>query len=95
MAIGLYAGFVVMAGLAFSFMRQDVSATPPTRHLHALFGPALSLFTHMGYFLFALQSALLLPWLLLGAVRVQARKLSLMAFVVCWLMTGWYMHDLF
>lgn len=61
----------------------------------ALFGPALSLFAHMGYVLFALQSALLRPWLLLGAVRAQARRFSVMAFAVCWLDTGWYMHDPF
>jgi hypothetical protein len=94
-AIGLYAGLVVIAGVAFSFVRQGVLEGSPTRYLYALFGPALSLFTHMSYFLFALQSALLLPWLLLGAVRVQAQKWTTIAFIICWLGIGWYMHDLF
>lgn len=95
MAVGVYAGLVVMAGLTFSFARQGMPEGSTTRHFHALFGPALSLLTHMGYVLFALQSALLRPWLLLGAVRAQARRFSVMAFAVCWLDTGWYMHDLF
>lgn len=95
MAIGLYVGLVVVAGVAFSFVRQGVAEGSPTRYLYALFGPALSLFTHMSYLLFTLQSALLLPWLLLGAVRVQAWKWSAIAFITSWLGIGWYMHDLF
>ncbi|KQU77217.1 hypothetical protein ASE08_20925 [Rhizobacter sp. Root16D2] len=94
-SIGLYSVLVAFAGFAFFFVRQGVPAGSPTQYFYALFGPALSLFTHMSYFLFALQSILLLPWLLLGAVRIQARKFSLMAFIVCWLGTGWYTHDLF
>lgn len=95
LAIGLYVGLVVAASVAFSFARQGVAEGSSARYLYALFGPALSLFTHMGYFLFAMQSLLLLPWLLLGTVRVDARKLSIAAFVVCWLGVGYYMHDLF
>lgn len=95
MAICLYVGLVVVAGTVFSFVRQGVAADSPSRYLYALFGPALSLFTHMGYFLFALQSAMLLPWLLLGATRAQAKKWSTVVFIVSWLGIGWYMHDLF
>lgn len=95
LAIGLYVGLVVAAGVAFSFVRQDIAEGSSARYIYALFGPALSLFTHMGYFLFALQSLLLLPWLLLGVIRVDARKLAISAFVVCWLGIGYYMHDLF
>lgn len=95
MAIGLYVGLVVVAGVAFSFMRQGVAEGSPMRYLYTLFGPALSLFTHMSYFLFALQSALLLPWLLLGVMRIKACKWSAIAFTISWLGIGWYMHDLF
>lgn len=95
LAIGLYAGLVAASGVAFTLLRQGVVEDSPTRYLYALFGPALSLFTHMGYFLFALQSALLLPWLLLAVTRPGVRHLCSMAFVICWLGIGWYMHDLF
>lgn len=89
-AIGLYAGLVLVAGVAFYRLRQGMPA-----NLYALRGPALSLFTHMSYYLFVLQTALLLPWLLLGAVRAQVRTLSAVAFVLSWLGVGWYMQDLF
>jgi hypothetical protein len=93
--IGLYVGLVVVASFAFYHLRQGVPEGSPVRYIYAFCGPALSLFTHMSYFLFALQSALLLPWLLLGAVRAQARVFSAIGFIFSWLGIGWYMHDLF
>lgn len=94
-AIGLYVGLVLIAGLAFYHLRQGVPAGSPVRYLYTLCGPALSLFTHMSYFLFALQSALLVPWLLLGAMRARATMLSAIGFIFSWVGIGWYMHDLF
>lgn len=94
-AIGLYIGLVVIAGLAFSWLRQGVPEGSPVRYAYALCGPALSLFTHMSYFLFALQSALLIPWLLLGAARAKLQLIAVAGFVISWLGIGWYMHDLF
>lgn len=94
-AIGLYVGLVLIASVAFYYLRQGVPEGSPVRYIYALCGSALSLFTHMSYFLFALQSALLLPWLLLGAMRARARMLSAIGFIFSWLGIGWYMHDLF
>lgn len=94
-AIGLYAGLVLVAGVAFYCLRQGIPERSSRQYLYALGGPALSLFTHMSYYLFMLQTALLLPWLLLGALRAQVRILSAVAFVLSWLSVGWYMHDLF
>lgn len=95
LALGLYAGLVLVASVAFYHLRQGVPEGSPVRYAYAFCGPALSLFTHMSYFLFALQSALVLPWLLLGAMRVRARMLAAIGFIVSWLGIGWYMHDLF
>lgn len=93
--IALYVGLVVVAGFFFTVVRKEIPTGSAGTYLYVFFGPALSLFTHMSYFLFAIQSTLLLPWLLLGALKEQAQKLSLFIFVVCWLGVGWYMHDLF
>ena len=95
LAIALYGGLVLMAGLTFYFLRQAVPDESPVRYAYALCGPALSLFTHMSYFLFAFQTAFVLPWLLLGAVWRRARTFSAVGFIVSWLVIGWYMYDLF
>ena len=63
--------------------------------LYFLSGPALSLYTHMSYILFALQNLLLLPWILFGAASSKLMWPCLIGFVVTWLGIGWYMHDLF
>jgi len=91
----LYATLVLVAGLAFYFMRQEVQDGSLLRYAYLLFGPALSLFTHMSYFLFLLQSLLLIPWLLLGAIWTGTAKWAAVGFCVFWLSIGWYMHDLF
>lgn len=94
-ALTVYAGLVTAACIVFPLVRQGTPVAPYISYLYALFGPALALFTHMGYFLFVLQSGLLLPWLLLGAIRVQRMRLSAAVFVIGWLAIGWYMHELF
>ena len=63
--MGLYGALVLIASVAFDGLRQGVPQGASARYAYALFGPALSLFTHMSYFLFALQSALLLGTLIL------------------------------
>lgn len=95
LAVGLYLSLVIVASLSFYWVRQGIADGSPVRYAYVLFGSALSLFTHMSYFLFALQSLLLLPWLLLGALRPQARNISIIGFGLCWLGIGWYMYDLF
>ena len=93
--LGLYVALVVISGVVFYWIRQGVVEGSHVRYAYALCGPALALFTHMSYFLFGLQSLLLIPWLLLGAVRPQARRLAVIGFSLSWLGIGWYMHDLF
>ena len=95
LAVGLYIALVLIASVAFYWMRQGTAEDSPVRYAYALCGPALALFTHMSYFLFGLQSLLLIPWLILGAVRAEARNLSVIGFCVSWLGIGWYMHDVF
>jgi hypothetical protein len=94
-ATGLYVVLVIIAIIAFQWMRAGTRDVGGAKAAYALFGPALSLFTHMSYFLFAVHSVFVLPWLLLGFVYSRARWLSALAFVASWLGIGWYMHDLF
>ena len=94
-AFAMYAVLVLIAGVAFYWMRQGVAVDSTVRYVYVLFGPALALFTHMGYFLFGTQSLLLIPWLVLGALRSRVRNLSIIVFCLTWLGIGWYMHDLF
>lgn len=95
LAVGLYLALVIVASISFYWIRQGVADGSPVRYSYVLFGSALSLFTHMSYFLFGLQSLLLLPWLLLGAMHPQTRNVSIGGFGLCWLGIGWYMYDLF
>lgn len=94
-ALGLYALLVVVSGFIFQWLRISNNSNPSARYFYSLGGSTLSLFTHMSYFLFALQSMLLIPWLLFGALYPRAIKLSVFAFFFTWLCIGWYMHDLF
>ena len=94
-AVGLYGGLVVVAGVAFYFLRQVVPYDSPVRYAYALFGPALSLFTHMSYLLFAFQSIFVFPWLLLRGAKGQISGLGAVGFVGSWLAVGWFMYDLF
>lgn len=97
--VGLVAVFYLMliatAGVGFWWARPLVERHDLSRLVYIVFGPALALFTHMGYFLCGLQSLILVPWLLLHALRPQARMRAVLGFVACWLAIGWYMHDLF
>ncbi len=90
--VGTYAALVITAAMIFQSTREATSSGP---HLHyMIYGPALALFTHMSYVLFALLSILLLPWLWWG-LRASARRIASTGFCVTWLGIGWYLHDLF
>jgi hypothetical protein len=91
--VAIYALIVAVAAVVFQSTRGAVADGP---HLHyMIFGPALSLFTHMSYVLFATQTLLLVPWLLWGLLRPRTRKIAIAGFCITWLGIGWYMHDLF
>ena len=90
-------GYVLLAVLgAFYFtLARDSFEHSALKPLLVLGGPSLSLFTHMSYPLFMLQSLLLLPWLLLGAVRARLQWLAGAAFAITWFLIGWRMVALF
>jgi hypothetical protein len=92
-AVAIYALLVAVAAIAFQSTRAAASSGP---HLYyMIYGVALALFTHMSYVLFALQSLLLVPWLLWGLFRPRTRKMAITGFCITWLGIGWYMHELF
>jgi hypothetical protein len=92
-ALTVYVLLVAAAAVAFQWSRQAVSSGPHSHYI--FFGPALALFTHLSYVLFARQSLLLTPWMVWGIVRPRATKLAIAGFCVTWLGIGWYPHDLF
>ena len=94
-AVRLYVGLVLVATVAFYLLRQVVPYDSPVRYLYALFGPALSLFTHASYLLFAVQSVFVFPWLLVGVARGRARLIRVVGFAASWLAIGCLMYDLF
>jgi hypothetical protein len=94
-AIVGYVLLAVVGAFYFTLTRDPFKEHSALKPLLALGGPSLSLFTHMSYPLFLLQSLLLLPWLLLGAVRVRLQWLAGAAFAITWLLIGWRMVDLF
>jgi hypothetical protein len=94
-AVSLYILLVIIAGFIFYSLRKGAADDALYRYINIIYGPALSLFTHMGYFLFFLQSALLIPWLLLGAMQARWTIVSIFGFVSSWLGIGFYMYDLF
>lgn len=93
--LGGYVALVFVAVLFFSWVRQGVGDDSPVRYAYTLSGPALALYTHMGFYLFISQSLLLMPWLLVSAFRPQLRKQCAIGFCITWLGIGWYMHNLF
>jgi hypothetical protein len=92
-AVAIYVLVVAVAAVIFQSTRESASSGP---HLYyVIYGPALALFTHMSYVLFALQSLLLVPWLLWSLFRPRTRGIAVAGFCVTWLGIGWYMHELF
>lgn len=94
-SLAAYFALVVIAAVSFGAMRQGVEASELVHASYSLCGPSLSLFTHMSYFLFALQSLLLLPWIGLYVLVPKYWHVAVFGFGVTWLGIGWYMRDLF
>ena len=93
--IFLYLVLVVVAWLTFRHLTLRAEYPAYTRYLYALCGPALSLSTHMSYFLFLLQSLFIAPWVLMAALRPKTLGVSACGFIFFWLGIGWYTSDLF
>jgi hypothetical protein len=85
---------VVVASVVFGLVNSRPVRVWPPRYVYSVFGPALALHTPMSVFLFAQQSLLLMPWLLLGAAYPRFMKVSLTGAILTWLGIGWYMHKL-
>lgn len=93
-AILLYMTLAIVASFVFYWVIARPVRVWPPRYVYSVFGPALALHTHMSIFLFAQQSLVLMPWLLLGAASPRLMKVAGMGFTLCWLGIGWYMHRL-
>lgn len=92
-AMGLYIVAAVAAATIFQSTRAPASSGP---HLYYMvYGPALALFTHMSYALFALQTLLLVPWVLWSLLRPRTRGMAIVGLAITWLGIGWHLHDLF
>jgi hypothetical protein len=90
--IVVYLVLVAVAAAAFQFTRESSSGV----HLHyVIYGPALALFTHMSYALFALQTLFVVPWLLWYAANSRYRGAAILGFCATWIAIGWYMYKLF
>jgi len=72
-----------------------VCERPHAKVFLALGGPSLSLYTHMSYGLYFLQSLLLASWLILAALSTRYRVIACVAFATIWLIIGWRMQGLF
>lgn len=92
-ALALYVLIVIISATVFQQVREPVVTGPHGYYI--IFGPSLSLFTHMSYFLFALQSLFVIPWLIWCTINPEAKIIAISCFCVAWLGIGWYMHDLF
>lgn len=90
-----YAILVAVGAVFFQMIHSAFEIGSPARLLFCLSGPALSLFTHMSYVLFLLQTLLFIPWLIAGAVLRRAASVCSAGFAITWLIIGWRMHDLF
>lgn len=94
-AVGGYLALTIAAALLYPQLRDSVSRGSAPQQVYALCGPALALYTHMSYPLFALLSVLVFPWLLLALYQSSARWPAMALFAIAWLSVGWYMYDLF
>jgi hypothetical protein len=90
----LYFFAIVAAGVAFSMVRDIESLRSWRLFVFPLFGPALSLFTHMAY-LFPFHTLLLIPWVWLWLAVPRARLVAVAFFLATWIGVGWYMHEVF
>lgn len=93
LALLVYAALVTAAGFAFNSLRASWVGGAPA--YTTLFGPALALFTHASYFLFAGVSIIVFPWLAVGLVRRSALAIGIGGFAVAWFGVGWWLHRLF
>ena len=91
--LAVYVVLVAVAATAFQLTREPASSGPHL--LYIIYGPALALFTHMSYALFALQTLILVPWLLWYAAGSRYRQAVILGFCATWIAIGAYMHDLF
>jgi hypothetical protein len=95
LAIAAYALLTALIALLYSEISAQIHQIDQARFLLALFGPVLALFTHMSILLFLPLSIPFVALILIGAVFMEARKVSVIAFSISWLSIGWYLAGLF
>lgn len=94
-ALALFVGLVIALTVLYGYVGVNMTGASPYKVLLALFGPVLSLFTHMSVFLFLPLCVPLIALSLIGAIYEQSRTAACVGFVITWLAIGWYLHDLF
>ncbi len=91
-------GYLVVAfaaSIAFGLARQYLLSGHANRYVFIAFGPAVSMHTHMGLPLFLLQSALLIPFVVVGVASRKYRVPALLATLAVWGYIGWRMAVVF
>ena len=94
-AIFVYLALALAASVAFGLSRQYLLSGHANRYVFIVFGPAVSMHTHMGLPLFLLQSALLVPLVVISVVSHRYRVPALLATLVGWGYIGWRMAVVF
>jgi hypothetical protein len=96
LALVAYFSLCVIAAFVYPALRELIpkdSSIRPT--VFAIAGPSLSLFTHMSYALFAVQTPFVAVWLVCAAVSKKRPILFVLAFMGSWLAVGYFMSHLF
>ena len=89
----VYLLLVIVSAYAFSARNVELYNSNDSM-IYALCGPAISLFTHMSYGLFLMQSVLLIPWVMLFT-HSGHKWIAALGFVVTWFWIGIHMYKLF
>lgn len=88
-AVITYFGLVFAVDLLFGLLRSYFFSGHANRYAFILFGPAITLRTHSGAYLFILQSAFFIPMFVVAATMRQLRLMVICIIVVIWGIIGW------
>ena len=94
-AISLFILLVVMTLVISEFTFLKLLQSTDFKYLVFLFGPVLSLGTHMSVYLFIPQAIPLVMLLVVGMIYPNTRLIVGVGFVATWFAIGWFMKDLF
>lgn len=94
-AMVVFVGVVIALATLYSVVGPGLVGQSPHKWLLALFGPVLALPTHMSILLFLPLCVPLVALLCTGVLYPQTRIVVAIGFIATWLVTGWYLKDLF